>query len=105
MSVRSTDALKIIDRLLGRGRGPHHLMAEETISLRLAQLMYDARTNAALSQIELAKLVGTTQSVITRLEDADYDGNSFKILIRIAATWDKHFDIRFLTVPADRQQC
>lgn len=58
--------------------------------------MYDARNKAGLTQKDLAKLVGTTQSVIARLEDADYDGHSLRMLNRIAAALNKRIDIRFL---------
>jgi transcriptional regulator with XRE-family HTH domain len=47
------------------------------------------RSDAKLSQSELAKLVGTTQSVVSRLEDDDYDGHSLTMLARIAAALGK----------------
>lgn len=37
--------------------------------LALGQLIYDLRTDAGLSQRELAERMGTTQSVISRLEE------------------------------------
>ena len=37
--------------------------------LALGQLIYDLRTEAGLSQRELAAKMGTTQSVISRLEE------------------------------------
>jgi ribosome-binding protein aMBF1 (putative translation factor) len=37
--------------------------------LALGQLIHDLRTAAALSQRELAERIGTTQSVISRLEE------------------------------------
>ena len=46
--------------------------------------MANARTEAGLSQKELAEMIGTTQSVISRLEDADYEGHSLSMLSRIA---------------------
>jgi hypothetical protein len=39
--------------------------------------------------------VGTTQSVISRLEDADYEGHSLPMLQRIAAALHKRLDVRF----------
>ena len=36
-----------------------------------------------MSQTELARMVGTTQSVISRLEDADYEGHSLSMLNRV----------------------
>jgi ribosome-binding protein aMBF1 (putative translation factor) len=51
----------------------------------LALLVREMRENAGFTQTELAKKVGTTQSVIARLEDAEYAGHSLTMLERIAA--------------------
>jgi predicted transcriptional regulator len=56
------------------------------------------RTKAGLSQRELAKKIGTTASVICRLEDSDYDGHSLSLLKRIAEALDKRVEIRFVSV-------
>lgn len=50
----------------------------------LALLVREMREDASLTQAELAKKVGTTQSVIARLEDAEYSGHSLTMLERIA---------------------
>ena len=60
--------------------------------------IYDLRIKAGLSQRALAKLIGTTASVICRLEDADYDGHSLAMLNRIASALDKRVEIRFLPI-------
>jgi ribosome-binding protein aMBF1 (putative translation factor) len=51
----------------------------------LALLVREMREDAGLTQTELAKKVGTTQSVIARLEGAEYTGHSLTMLERIAA--------------------
>jgi ribosome-binding protein aMBF1 (putative translation factor) len=51
----------------------------------LALLVREMREDADLTQAELAKKAGTTQSVIARLEDAEYRGHSLPMLERIAA--------------------
>lgn len=51
----------------------------------LALLVREMREDAGLTQAELAKNVGTTQSVIARLEDAEYTGHSLAMLERIAS--------------------
>jgi DNA-binding XRE family transcriptional regulator len=66
--------------------------------IEVAQLIYDMRTDAGLTQRQLAKKVGTTASVICRLEDADYEGHSLAMLRRIAEALGKRIEIRF--VPA-----
>ncbi|MBF8306119.1 MAG: putative transcriptional regulator [Acidobacteria bacterium] len=51
----------------------------------LALLIREMREDAGLTQAELARRVGTTQSVIARLEDAEYRGHSLAMLERIAS--------------------
>jgi ribosome-binding protein aMBF1 (putative translation factor) len=51
----------------------------------LALLVREMREASDMTQTELAKKIGTTQSVIARLEDAEYTGHSLPILERIAA--------------------
>jgi ribosome-binding protein aMBF1 (putative translation factor) len=74
------------------------LLEEERANADVAQKIYDLRNSAGLSQRQLAALVGTTASVICRLEDADYDGHSLAMLRRIAAALDKRVEIRFVKV-------
>lgn len=57
---------------------------QERVNAQVAQLIHDMRVEAGLTQAELAELVGTTQSVISRLEDSDYEGHSLSMLSRIA---------------------
>ena len=51
----------------------------------MALLVREMREHADLTQTELARKVGTTQSVSARLEDAEYAGHSLTMLERIAA--------------------
>jgi hypothetical protein len=44
----------------------------------------------------LAKLIGTTASVICRLEDADYGGHSLAMLRRIGAALHQRVEVRFV---------
>jgi transcriptional regulator with XRE-family HTH domain len=72
------------------------LIEQEQDNLDIARKIYELRTKARLSQADLAHKVGTTQSVISRLEDADYDGHSLEMLRRIASALEKRVEIRFL---------
>ena len=47
---------------------------QDLIGIEVAKRIYDLRTKAGLTPRELARKVGTTASVICRLEDADYEG-------------------------------
>jgi len=59
-------------------------LEQERVNAQVAQMIYDSRKQLGLSQGELADLVGTTQSAISRLEQADYAGHSLTMLRRIA---------------------
>ena len=62
----------------------------------LARKIHELREQAGLTQARLAKLIGTTESVISRLEDSEYKGHSLTMLRRIAEAVDKRVEIRFL---------
>jgi ribosome-binding protein aMBF1 (putative translation factor) len=64
----------------------------------VATKVYDLRTKAGLSHRALAKKVGTTALVISRLEEADYEGDSLAMLRRIAETVGKKVQIRLISV-------
>ena len=51
----------------------------------LVVLVREMREGAGWTQVALAKRIRTTQSVIARLEDAEYTGHSLPMLERIAA--------------------
>jgi DNA-binding XRE family transcriptional regulator len=64
----------------------------------VARDIYRLRASAELTQAQLARLVGTTASVICRLEDAEYEGHSLSMLRRIAAALGKRVEVRFVDV-------
>jgi ribosome-binding protein aMBF1 (putative translation factor) len=93
---RTRDGLKILDRITGNDLQLREEIAEAKINLRVAQLIYDARMVAGMTQQQLAHLVGTKQSVIARLEDADYEGHSLTMLSRIAGALHQKLEVRFV---------
>lgn len=97
---KTADAVKILDRMTGKDKKLRKIVANARINAEVAQLIYDSRRKAALSQKQLAALVGTTQSVIARLEDADYEGHSLTMLQRIAEVLNMRVKIAFTTVLA-----
>jgi ribosome-binding protein aMBF1 (putative translation factor) len=64
--------------------------------LEIAEMIHQAREEAGLSQRQLADRVGTTASVICRLEDGDYDGHSMAMLRRVADALGKRVQVRFV---------
>jgi len=93
---KTRDAGAILDRLIGEDRELRRQVEVAKLSLCVAQMIHDARTAAGLTQAQLAELVGTTQSVISRLEDADYEGHSLSMLQRIAEALHRRIEIRFV---------
>lgn len=63
--------------------------------LALGQLIYDLRRNVGISQSELAKRMGTTQSVISRLEEGGGARNRIDTLARVAVALDRHLVVSF----------
>ena len=63
--------------------------------LALGQLIYDLRTAAGLSQRALADRMGTTQSVISRLEEGGGARNRLDTLARVATALDRHLVVSF----------
>jgi ribosome-binding protein aMBF1 (putative translation factor) len=82
----TSDAVALLHRRYVRDDPNRKAMLEaERVNVEVAQMIYDRRTASGLSQRALAELIGTTQSVISRLENADYDGHSLSMLNRIAS--------------------
>ena len=94
-TIKTTDAVAILDRMAGESPELRRLTQEARINAAVAQLIYAARNKAGLSQSELADRIGTKQSVISRLEDADYEGHSLSMLHRIASSLGQCVEIRF----------
>ncbi|HWG43458.1 MAG TPA: helix-turn-helix transcriptional regulator [Gemmataceae bacterium] len=91
------DAVEILhERYFEGNPAMLELLEEERQQAEIAQQIHDLRTAAGLTQRELAARVGTTASVICRLEDANYDRYSLVMLRRIAAALESRVLVRFL---------
>jgi ribosome-binding protein aMBF1 (putative translation factor) len=90
------DAGEILERVVGDDADLRRQVEEEKLHVRVAEMIFEARVRAGLTQAELAHLVGTTQSVISRLEDADYEGHSLSMLQRIAEALHQRLEVRFV---------
>ncbi len=99
--AQTRDALRILANVTGNNKAVDAGIAQAKINFEAAQLIYDARTEAGLSQSELANLIGSKQPVIARLEDADYKGHTLAMLQRIAAALQQRLELRL--VPQNHQ--
>jgi len=97
------DAVRIIDRMIGADHELRQLVADASVNAHIAQLIYDARIVAGLTQGQLAQLIGTKQPVIARLEDADYRGHSLTMLQRIAEALNQRLEVRFAPAPGEHR--
>ncbi len=96
------DAVEILHKRYFEGKpAMRELLEEERQQAEIAQQIHDLRTAAGLTQRELAARVGTTASVICRLEDAAYNRYSLVMLRRIAAALQSRVAVRFL--PMEQQ--
>lgn len=93
---KTSDALEILDAVTGDDKALREAIEEATVNAMVAQAIYDVRTDAGLTQSELAERIGSTQPVISQLEDADYDGHSLSMLRRIADALNQRIEIRFV---------
>lgn len=98
---KTTNAMDILHRrYIGESAERQASLEAERLHAQVARTIYDLRKQAGLTQKELAKFIGTTQSVISRLEDADYEGHSLSMLSRIATALKQR--LVFSVVPADQ---
>ncbi len=101
--THTSNALEILARRDGDDAELRAMVAQEKLNGQVAQMIYDARTKAELTQHQLAERIATKQSVIARLENADYSGHSLKMLQRIATALGRRVDVRLPHVRKVRQ--
>jgi predicted XRE-type DNA-binding protein len=98
----TTNAVKIIHKRYIKGSKKRLAsLQRERENLNIAEQIYKLRKQAGLSQTQLAELVGTTQSAISRLEDADYDGHSLAMLRKVGMALQHRVQIQFVPEDAD----
>jgi transcriptional regulator with XRE-family HTH domain len=99
---RTTNAVQILHQLyIGEDVERKASLEQERVNAEVARTIYELREQAGLSQKELADRVGTTQSVISRLEDSDYEGHSLSMLSRIAKALNQQ--VRVVMQPKNQE--
>jgi len=101
---QTTSAVEILHRrYIGDDAERKASLQAERVNADVAQMIYDLRQEVGITQKELADLIDTTQSVISRLEDADYDGHSLSMLSRIAKALNKRLTVQMTSEDEQRQ--
>src|SRR5262245_28703503 len=93
--ARTTDFADVIRAELAADPKLAEAVEDELFNATLAEMVLRAREDAEFTQEQLANEVGTTQSVISRIEDANYSGRSLRLLRRIAKALGKRIRIEF----------
>lgn len=97
---KTSDAGRILAKITGDDPKVREQIEEQKLNARVAEMILPARERAGLTQSQLAKLIGTTQSLISRLEDADYQGRSLTMLQRIAEALHHGLEVRLVRARA-----
>jgi len=99
LAKKKTDkAGKILhDRYVGNDPKRKVSLEEERLSAQVARTIYQMRVESGMTQKQLADLIGTTQSVISRLEDADYEGHSLSMVCRIAKALRRKVTVKLVS--------
>ena len=93
---KTNDALNILQQMTKDDPEIEEMIWESSLNAELAQLIYTARTQAGLTQQQLADRIGTKQSVIARLEDAEYEGHSLSMLNKIAQGLNQRLEVHLI---------
>lgn len=83
-TAKTADAVALLNRHFGDGPERRAEIDQIKQDLAIGEQIHHARKAAGLTQKQLADRVGTTQSVISDLESAEYQGHSMPMLRRIA---------------------
>jgi ribosome-binding protein aMBF1 (putative translation factor) len=101
MKRKTTDAVQILHDRFYKGKPERQESLErERVNAKIARDIYALRTKNKLTQKQLAKMVRTTPSVISRLESADYPGHSLNMLQRVAAVLNQRVEVKFIPLKA-----
>jgi ribosome-binding protein aMBF1 (putative translation factor) len=93
--ARTKNFADVIKRKLATNRALAEAVEEHAFQSGVADQIYNARTAAGITQAELARRIGSQQSVIARMEDADYAGHSLSMLTRIGRALGKEVNVVF----------
>lgn len=77
-------------------------LAEINRDYDLGQLVYDLRTEAGLTQTQLAERMGTTQSVVSRLEEGGGASNRLDTVRRLADAFGLYATLSLSPEPPGR---
>lgn len=93
--MKTKNALEIIEKQLEKDSTLKKAYLEEEKNYQIGCKIREYRKAAGLTQKRLAQLIGTKQSVISRIENAEYQGHSLTLLKKIATILDINLETLF----------
>jgi ribosome-binding protein aMBF1 (putative translation factor) len=93
--MKTKNAIEILKHRFAKKTALKKAYEEEKLNFQIACLIRESREAAGLTQAQLAALIHTKQSVISRVEDADYGGHSLTMLQKIATSLNKILVLNF----------
>lgn len=95
---KTSSAIEILKRRQNKDPELRRLYEAEKLKDQIARQIREIRAKEGLTQSDLAKLLGTSQSAVARLEDAGYEGNSIEKLQKVAKALHCRVEIKFVRV-------
>jgi transcriptional regulator with XRE-family HTH domain len=94
---KTSDALTILhDRYIKGDEGRLAAIETEREKIKIAEQVYALRAERGLTQKQLAEIMGTTQSVISRIESTDYESERIETLQKLANALQCRLEVRFV---------
>lgn len=97
MKRKKDDLDRLTERLIKEDPSFTEKLEKADRAWDIAFQIYDLRKKAGLTQTQLAKLVGTRQSNIARIESADYTGYTFKSLEKVTKALKARLEVRIVS--------
>ncbi len=98
MKRKKDDLDRLTERLLKQDPAFAEKLEKADQAWDIAFQIYDLRKKAGLTQTQLAKLVGTKQANIARVESADYTGYTLKTLEKVTKALKAKLEIRIVSI-------
>jgi ribosome-binding protein aMBF1 (putative translation factor) len=96
MKRQKDDLDRLTEKLLEQDPSLQEEFVRAEQAWDIAFQIRDLREQAGLTQKQLAELVGTKQSNIARIEDADYTGYTLKTLEKVTKALHARLEVRIV---------
>lgn len=96
---KNTDFAAVLRKKLAADPQLAAAVEDENFGADVAEKIFTARTERGMTQQELAERIGTSQSAVARMEDADCGSYTYKTLRKIADAFGVGLRVEFYAKP------